>query len=147
MNDGRRQSICVSAYMRANVRHMFAFEDWWAASKDRFEWKPVEAALKLQATMDVLAAGMLLPDGDIWMLGCRDRSGWARQTDGASWPIGNQQPTGSAEPDLESSMMRWARGRCRTIFHVRHRRLAAVLITVRQEKKGPTESLKARSPV
>lgn len=74
----------VSAYMLANFRHMFAFEDWWAASKDGFDWRPVEATPKLQSTMDALATGVLLRDGDVWMLGCWDRCGWARLTEGAS---------------------------------------------------------------
>lgn len=95
----------VSAYMLANFRHMFAFEDWWVASKDGFDWKPVGAAPKRHATMDALAAGVLLRDGDIWMLGCWDRGGWARLTEGASWPIGNWHPTQWAEPDRETLRM------------------------------------------
>ncbi len=95
----------VSAYMLANFRHMFAFEDWWASSKDGFDWKPVEAAPKLQSTINALAAGVLLRDGDIWMLGCWDRGSWSRLTEGASWPVGNWHPTQWAEPDLETLMM------------------------------------------
>ena len=102
---GRSANDNSSAYMLANFHHMFAFEDWWAATKDSFEWKTVEAAPKLQSTMDALAAGVLLRDGDIWMLGCWDRGGWARLTEGASWPIGNWNPTRWAEPDLESFKM------------------------------------------
>jgi hypothetical protein len=82
----------VNACMLANFRHMFAFEVWSAARKDNFDWRPVEATPKLQFTLDALAAGVLLRDGDIWMLGCWDRGGWARLTEGASWQIGNWHP-------------------------------------------------------
>jgi len=95
----------VSAYMLANFHHIFAFEDWWTASKDGFAWKPAEAVPKLQSTMDALAGGVLLRDGEIWMLGCWDRGGWARLTEGATWPIANWRPTQWTEPDLATLMM------------------------------------------
>ncbi len=104
MTQVRRGAANDNVSMLANFRHMFAFEDWWAASGDGFDWKPVEAAPKLQSTIDALAAGVLLRDGNIWMLGCWDRDTWARLTEGALWPIGNWHPTEWALPDLESFM-------------------------------------------
>lgn len=74
-------------------------------SNDSFNWKLVEAAPKLQSTMEELAGGVLLRVGDIWMLGRWDRGGWSRLTEGASWPIAAWHPTQWAEPDQETFMM------------------------------------------
>ena len=107
MTQPRRRSSSdnVSAYMLANFRHMFAFEDWWRASKDRFEWKPIGAVPRDQSSIGALAAGVLLRDGDIWMLGCWDSGGWARLTADASCPIGNWHPTQWAVTDPATLMM------------------------------------------